>query len=185
MRDFFELLFRGIFEVVGQLLGRSIKSTLSNSGKIRVARDQDGWIRLRGTNLTYCLGLLCIPVAVCGMMLSFIFATIADQLQFIIPVTFSATLSLAAWFGVYAFLVVQTRFNKQGIEYRGLLRLLFIPWNDVERIATNAIIGSNISTRRGILIVSRFTPGFAQLVSQAKKHRVKVDAPLRQAAADE
>jgi hypothetical protein len=168
MKDFLEILFKASFQLVSELLKRRIDTSLSSSGKIRALRDQDGWIKLRGTNLTYCLGLLCIPVAVCGMMLSFIFATIADQLQFMIPLTFSATFSLAAWFGVYSFLVVQTRFNNQGIEYRGLLRLLFIPWNDVEQIATNAMIGSFISTRRGILIVSKFTRGFAQLVSQAK-----------------
>ena len=187
MRDFFELLFRGIFEAVGQLLGRSINSTLSNSGKIRVARDQDGWIRLRRTNSTYCIGLLCIPIAVGAMVitLTLTIAVFANNLQFIIPLIFSVTLSLATLFGIYTFLVVQTRFNQQGIEYRGLFRLLFIPWSEVERMAENPLIGSYISTRRGALIVSKFTPGFAQLVSQAKKHRVKVDASLRKSAVDE
>ena len=142
MKDFFEILFKALFQLIGELLDRRIRASLSNSGNIRVLRDQDGWIKLRGTNLTYCLGLLCIPVAVAGMILSFTFAAIADQLQFIIPLTICVTLSLATWFGVYTLLVVQTRFNKQGIEYRGLLRFLFIPWNDVERIADNAMIGS-------------------------------------------
>ncbi len=185
MKDFFEILFKALFQFIGELLDRRISASLSNSGNIRVLRDQDGWIKLRRTSLTICLGLLCIPLAVGGMMLSFIFATIADQLQYTILLTISVTLSLATWLGVCTFLVVQTRFNKQGIEYRGLLRLLFIPWNDVERIIDNTMIGSYISTRRGILMVSNFTPGFAQLVSQAKKHRVKVDASLRQTAANE
>lgn len=144
----------------------------------RQAPDADGWLRVRPTLVVYIFGLFYIPFALLFTAMP-LMAVYADTVQQgVVFVVLGPLLACLMWFGLYGTFIARTRFNADGIEYRGLIRTLFVPWKEVRRIGDHSGLGTYVSTNRGRLIVWKFFLGFPQLVEEAMRHGIEVDPSL-------
>ena len=160
------------------ILTPTIMVLLTVFSKKSVKPDADGWIKLRPS-----IGLSIFGFAFVAFAVFFSFYPIA---AFFIDANgfewgigaMGVPLAILFWYGVYTTFIVKTRFNDQGIEHKGLIRTVFVQWEDITGITESVWLGTYVRSRKGRLIIWKLLRGFQQLVDAASERGVEIDPTL-------
>ena len=113
-----------------------------------------------------------------GVLLAvFLKAVVNDQpLQMWLLGVFGLPFAAGCLYTLHTAIFVKIRFNAFGIEYSKFGKWSSVSWDDVHEIASSILAGSVIITSSRRLGFSDMMAGFQQLIEEAEKHGVKIDA---------
>ncbi len=155
-----------------------LMSLLLIFSKKPVKPDADGWIRLKPSIALRIFGAIMTIFALFFSSYP-VLAYFVDANGFAwFLVALGVPLAIMFWYGVYTTFIVKTRFNEQGIEYKGLIKKVFVQWAEVRKITDSVWLGAYVSTSKGRLIIWKLLRGFQQLVDAAREQGVEIDPAL-------
>ena len=123
----------------------------------RIVRGEDGWHSLRPVPVMSALGVLCVPLASFSIML---IASANTALAGLLM----ACVSIG---GLYMTFFMRFRFNENGIEYQGVARTVFAPWEEITRVGFHPILGLQVRARNSTIPVPRYFSGVYQFMEEA------------------
>jgi hypothetical protein len=143
-----------------------------------IKADKNGWFHLRPSIALHFFGIMFLAMAIFFSAFPFIplFAEY-DGLDLVF-ILLGPLLAAGMWYAVYSVYGVRVRFNDDYIVYRGLIKTIKAPWNNVTRIVDSVALGTFVDTTEGRLIIWRYFKGFPQFIETALRHGVDVDKDL-------
>lgn len=143
-------------------------------GRKPVVQDPDGWTLVRPTIGLTLFGFLSLLFGLgFGVVAVVVFLVPADENSVWLLRALAPLLAALFLFGAYGILVARISFGGAGLRYRGLLRQLVVPWEDVIEIVDNSAIGVYVRSSRGRLFVWKYFRGLPQFVDQLKARGIR------------
>lgn len=170
----------GLFILLGTVVLTAILSPLFLVMLKRASRrppqvDDDGRTVLGLTMGLVVLGICCAAFCVSLVWLVVLLALDPDPWDIgtaMVPVL-GALLFIITGAAIYGMFCIGVRFGADGIQYRQGFSRQLVPWEDVEQVVDNPILGTYLRTVSGRLYLSKYRTGFQQLLGELRSRGVK------------